>query len=69
MCLVDRVVKSQNVQATEESPLRYISLYFPDPSAKLTISLDLNLVLALSFSLDALVKYVLARSVRQHNPL
>ena len=32
MCLVDRVVKSQKVQATEESPLRHISLYFPDPS-------------------------------------
>ena len=33
------------VQATEESPLHSISLYFPDPSAKLAISLDLNLLL------------------------
>ena len=33
------------VQATEESLLHSISLYFPDPSAKLTISLDLNLFL------------------------
>ena len=33
------------VQATEESPLHSIGLYFPDPSAKLTISLDFNSVL------------------------
>ena len=58
MYLVEFVASSQNnnekkkkkmnilkLQATEESPLHSISFYFPDPSTKLTISLDLNLVL------------------------
>ena len=44
------------IQATEESPLHSISLYFPDSLAKLTIILDLNLVLDWSISRDTLGK-------------
>ena len=58
------------VQATEESPLHSISLYFPDPSAKLTINLDLNLVLDWSFPPDTLGKICnRTRSMKQHTPL